>query len=394
MPIDDAKDLSSSGSINLYNQLWEQMQLPLRQPREDKLADTGHFRIPTEFQEEINSHPPTFKLIWKNDYEPLNKDENEEDYPPGVTVPKKHIPLHFTDEVCECQDACGETCLNRVSKIECFEKGNKKDSICNVGKDCGNRHFSNREYVKVQPFQEYGMGWGLKAKEDVEAGTLVIEYIGEIITEAQMSRRMTNQATLTPQDHDFYIMELSNGLFVDGKRKGNLSRFINHSCDPNCELVRWVVKGRTRIGIFAVRDIQDNEPLSYDYQFDTQEADTFRCGCGAAKCRGTMAPKKKVMSKENLSKKDVKRMVAAGRRRENKEYLVDEAWKRSYTSKFLPGDGILEVRNGPPRNNFGRARQLRVFLPRNTTRASNLADRRTLMWLKASRNSTSNEDEE
>ena len=87
------------------------------------------------------------------------------------------------------------------------------------------------------------------------------------------------------------------------KRKGNLSRFINHSCDPNCELVRWVVKGRTRIGIFAVKDIAADEPLSYDYQFDTQDADTFQCACGAATCRGTMAPKKKVLDKDSLTKK-------------------------------------------------------------------------------------------
>ena len=134
---------------------------------------------------------------------------------------KVQIPLHIPDERCECIDECGEHCLNRVSKIECYEK-TPKESICNVGKDCGNRHFTNREYVKVQPFQENGMGWGLKAKEDVPAGTLVIEYIGEIITEAQMIRRMTLQTSLTPHDRDFYIMELSNGLFVDGKTQREL----------------------------------------------------------------------------------------------------------------------------------------------------------------------------
>ena len=59
---------------------------------------------------------------------------------------------------------------------------------------------------------------------------------------------MNNQRTFSPRDHDFYIMELHAGVFVDGKHKGNLSRFINHSCDPNCELVRWNVKGKIRIG--------------------------------------------------------------------------------------------------------------------------------------------------
>jgi hypothetical protein len=52
-----------------------------------------------------------------------------------------------------------------------------------------------------------------------------------------LQRRMLMQRQLTPNDHDFYIMEIENGFYVDGKHKGNQSRFINHSCDPNCELV-------------------------------------------------------------------------------------------------------------------------------------------------------------
>jgi hypothetical protein len=104
---------------------------------------------------------------------------------------------------------------------------------------------------------------------------------------------MTHQRINSPNDKDFYIMELDNGMFVDGKFKGSTSRYINHSCDPNCELQRWVVKGYPRIGIFAIRDIAEGEPLSYDYQFDTNEAETFKCYCGTDKCRGTMAPQKK-----------------------------------------------------------------------------------------------------
>lgn len=374
----------NSACMGTFNFLWDQMQLPLRPPRMDKLADIGHFRLSSGIEAEISSHPPTFKLIWTNDYDALNKTEEEEDYPEGVIGPKVQVPLHFSDEVCECIEKCDENCLNRISKIECCEKNTiKKESICNVGKGCGNRQFTNREYVKVQPFQEYGMGWGLKAKEFVSAGTLVIEYIGEVITEAQMNRRMILQSQLTPHDHDFYIMELSNGLFVDGKRKGNLSRFINHACDPNCELVRWVVKGRTRIGIFAIKDISPDEPLSYDYQFDTQEADTFRCGCGAAKCRGTMAPTKKVVSKASLSKKELKRLIAAARKRENKVSLTEEEWKRSETGKFLPGEGILEMKNGAPKNSFRLAREFKLFLPRNTNHTENITDRRKRMWAKS-----------
>jgi hypothetical protein len=130
-------------------------------------------------------------------------------------------------------------------------------------------------------------------QEDIDDGALVMEYVGEVIDNAEVHRRMEAQRYNTPQDKDFYIMELDNGVFVDGKVKGSTSRYINHSCDPNCELQRWVVKGYPRIGIFAIRDICAGEPLSYDYQFDTNEAEAFKCYCGTDKCRGTMAPKKK-----------------------------------------------------------------------------------------------------
>lgn len=55
------------------------------------------------------------------------------------------------------------------------------------------------------------MGWGLKAAEFVPKSTLVIEYLGEVINDEEMQARMRYQRTMTPRDHDFYIMELDNG---------------------------------------------------------------------------------------------------------------------------------------------------------------------------------------
>ena len=63
---------------------------------------------------------------------------------------------------------------------------------------------------------------------------------------------------------------------MTSRLKGNSSRFINHSCAPNCELQKWNVKGFTRIGIVAVMDIPVGEPLSYDYQFATKEEGKFK----------------------------------------------------------------------------------------------------------------------
>ena len=175
-----------------------------------------------------------------------------------------------------------------------------------------------------------------------------------------MNLRMANQRRLSPNDHDYYIMELDQGYFVDGKHRGNDSRFINHSCDPNCELQRWIVKGRMRIGIFAIRDIEANEALSYDYQFDTKETDAFKCHCGSANCRGTMAPKKKIDIMANLPLTERGKVDITMLTRQEKAAIIkfaklnraqslnaqsctEDELQRSYVSKFLPGDNICEV---------------------------------------------------
>jgi hypothetical protein len=185
---------------------------------------------------------------------------------------------------------------------------------------------------------------------------------------------MIQQRQLTPNDHDFYIMELDSGLYVDGKFKGSVSRFINHSCEPNCELQRWNVRGMARIGIFALRDIPAGEPLSYDYQFDTQEQNIFQCHCGKPRCRGTMAPKKlnSTLDVDALTRAERTKLIAAARQKERRleESRAAEELSRSLTSKYLPGDPRSEIRSGPTRIDFPEARLRHLFLPRNALRGS------------------------
>ena len=61
-------------------------------------------------------------------------------------------------------------------------------------------------------------------------------------------------------------METIDNEVIDPTIKGNLARFINHSCDPNCISEKWHVLGETAIGIFARRDISKDEELSFDYK--------------------------------------------------------------------------------------------------------------------------------
>jgi SET domain-containing protein len=63
-------------------------------------------------------------------------------------------------------------------------------------------------------------------------------------------------------------MSLKTDQVIDATRRGGIARFINHSCDPNCELQKWVVGKHLRMGIFTKRIIEKGEELSFDYKFE------------------------------------------------------------------------------------------------------------------------------
>ena len=83
-----------------------------------------------------------------------------------------------------------------------------------------------------------------------------------------------------------YLMKTSKGEVIDPTYKGNLARFINHSCEPNCITQKWNVLGEICIGIFALRDIEEDEELTFDYQFDVYSTPLTKCLCGSKKCKG------------------------------------------------------------------------------------------------------------
>jgi hypothetical protein len=68
------------------------------------------------------------------------------------------------------------------------------------------------------------------------------------------------------------MMVLSGGEVIDATRMGGLARFINHSCEPNCGVEKWEVNGEERCAIFALRDINSGEELTFDYKFQSFSA--------------------------------------------------------------------------------------------------------------------------
>jgi len=105
---------------------------------------------------------------------------------------------------------------------------------------------------------------------------------------------------------------------------GSIARFVNHSCSPNCRMIKWIVAGQPRMALFAGdRPIMSGEELTYDYNFDPFSAKNVqKCLCGAPNCRGVLGPKPKEVkppkpAKEEAGKKkgSVKGSVKAGKRK-------------------------------------------------------------------------------
>lgn len=130
-------------------------------------------------------------------------------------------------------------------------------------------------------------GKGVFTREFIPAGARVIEYVGERISDAEGDARYPYDSRVP---YHTFLFKLDDDLLVDGGSQGNISRFINHSCDPNCETV---IEGR-HIFIDAIRDIPAGAELTFDYHMIVPERHTpavkrrYPCACGTPLCRGTM----------------------------------------------------------------------------------------------------------
>lgn len=181
--------------------------------------------------------------------------------------------------------ACGEDsdCINRATKMECTADA----GTC--GGSCQNQRFQRREYANVSVIDTEKKGFGLRTDTDLQANDFIFEYIGEVINEPTFRRRMI-QYDQEGIKH-FYFMSLSKSEFVDATRKGNLGRFCNHSCNPNCYVDKWVVGDKLRMGIFALRKVMAGEELVFNYNVDRYGADPQPCYCGEPNCVGFIGGK-------------------------------------------------------------------------------------------------------
>ncbi len=119
-------------------------------------------------------------------------------------------------------------------------------------------------------------GWGGFAKTDIRKGKRIIEYVGKKLTKKEAEQAL--------EDLNCYVFTVNDDFDLDGSVKWNPARYINHSCDPNCEAD---VK-KDRVWIYATRKIKKGEELGYNYGHDLDDWEDRPCCCGAKSCVGYM----------------------------------------------------------------------------------------------------------
>lgn len=134
--------------------------------------------------------------------------------------------------------------------------------------------------------------YGLFAGEDIEPGELVIEYVGEVIRHSLANireRRLEEQlrAAGSQEMASSYFFRLDLVHVVDATLIGNLARFVNHSCDPNCTAKVVQLEGTAHIVFYARKPIGRGDEITYDYKFNLEAdpAKKIACLCGMPACR-------------------------------------------------------------------------------------------------------------
>ncbi|XP_072517502.1 histone-lysine N-methyltransferase, H3 lysine-36 specific isoform X2 [Salminus brasiliensis] len=305
----NSKEKMGKGVDSIYKKALEeaakrfqelQAEKELRQLQEDRKND---------------KKPPPYKHIKVN--RPIGKVQI-------ITADLSEIPR------CNCkatdENPCGmdSECINRMLLYEC------NPQVCPAGEQCQNQRFMKREYSQVEIFRTLSRGWGLRCSHDIKKGEFVNEYVGEVIDEEECRARIRHA-----QENDignFYMLTLDKDRIIDAGPKGNQARFMNHSCQPNCETQKWTVNGDTRVGLFALVDIPAGTELTFNYNLECLGNGKTVCKCGAPNCSGFLG----VRPKNNPPSDDKGRKKKKGHMKRKPQ---QELTKEREDECFSCGDG-------------------------------------------------------
>ena len=274
------------------------------------------------------------------------------------------------------EQGCDEDCLNRVMQYEC------NDDNCNLAaSECSNRAFSSLATrmkkggaydVGVEVIKTDTRGFGVRSCRTFAPGQIIMEYTGEIITDGECQRRMRE---LYKDKQCYYLMELERGLIIDGT-KGSMARFINHSCEPNCEVRMVKVDGTPRMGVFAGEDgIATGEELTYDYNFDNFGETRQVCYCGAPGCRGFLSKRLNASEVKKAVKEEIERKRKAAEEAQ-KHAADEERKKKTKTDRGSSWRGWVLVDDPETKERLKQEKREKEEAAKSSDRARRMAARR------------------
>ncbi|XP_049906745.1 histone-lysine N-methyltransferase NSD3 isoform X2 [Epinephelus moara] len=260
----------------------------------DKNFVTGQININKTFKKALEEAARRFQELkaQRESREALEQERNSRKPPPYKFIksnkPVGKVQMHVADlsEIprCNCRPTdehpCSlhSQCLNRMLQYECHPQ------VCPAGDSCENQCFSKRLYAETEVIKTDGRGWGLRTNQGLRKGDFVTEYVGEVIDSEECQQRIKR----AHENHvtNFYMLTLTKDRVIDAGPKGNSSRFMNHSCSPNCETQKWTVNGDVRIGLFTLCDIEAGTELTFNYNLHCVGNRRSSCHCGSDNCSG------------------------------------------------------------------------------------------------------------
>ncbi|XP_035197288.1 histone-lysine N-methyltransferase EHMT1 isoform X5 [Oxyura jamaicensis] len=285
---------------SLNSQVWVALQMnkTLRESSTEKPAQIekvvsrdiarGYERIPIPCVNSVDSEPcpSNYKYVSQNCVtSPMDIDRN-------IT----HL------QYCVCIDDCSSSnCMCGQLSMRCwYDKDGRLlpefnmaepplifecNHACSCWRTCRNRVVQNGLRTRLQLYRTQKMGWGVRTMQDIPLGTFVCEYVGELISDSEADVR----------EEDSYLFDLDNKdgevYCIDARFYGNISRFINHLCEPNLIPVRVFMSHQDlrfpRIAFFSTRHIEAGEEIGFDYgdRFWDIKGKFFSCQCGSPKCK-------------------------------------------------------------------------------------------------------------
>ncbi|KAJ6463484.1 histone methyltransferase [Mycena sanguinolenta] len=229
--------------------------------------------------------------------------------------------------------ACGDgsNCINRLTQIECLPDD------CRCRAHCQNQRFQRKEYGPIEIVLTEKKGFGLRAEDDMRKDAFIYEYVGDVVNPTSFKKRMRDYAD--EGIRHFYFMMLQKDEFIDATKSGGIGRFANHSCSPNCYVAKWTVGEHVRMGIFAKRNIQKHEELTFNYNVDRYGHKAQECYCGEPNCVGFIGGK----TQTDIATVDDLYLDALGITDEN-ERMALKGTKKKKGKKLDDADFLPELR--------------------------------------------------